>query len=277
VRSEIHTLESGELLGQIIRTSGEAGIRCHEVFYPRSTQLAKHAHQSAFFGLSMDGVYTEFAAGTRFDCPPRTAVFHRAQEEHAISIGEKAVRAFVIEIDPDEVERWYEETPSTSVVHMEGGPLAALLDNAYREFRHPDSSSAVAIQGLVLQLLAGVSRNEGDAEPGRPTWLERVSELLHERFCTTITLAEIAAEVGVAAARVSATFRRVHQRSIAEEQRRLRIEFACARLRECDRSLADIAAEAGFSDQPHFSRVFKQLTGMTPALYRSMFRSSDCS
>src|SRR5712692_608407 len=31
---------------------------------------------------------------------------------------------------------------------------------------------------------------------------------------------------------------------------------ACSRLCECDRSLADFAAEAGFSDQPHFSRVF---------------------
>src|ERR1700674_3599940 len=82
VRSEVQILESGELLGQVIRTSGEAGIRCHEVFYPGGTQLQKHAHESAFFGLSMDGVYTELAAGTKFYCPPRTAVFHRAQEDH---------------------------------------------------------------------------------------------------------------------------------------------------------------------------------------------------
>ncbi|PYQ60569.1 MAG: AraC family transcriptional regulator, partial [Acidobacteria bacterium] len=33
-------------------------------------------------------------------------------------------------------------------------------------------------------------------------------------------------------------------------------------------SLADIAIEAGFSDQPHFSRAFKQVTGFTPARYR---------
>jgi len=46
------------------------------------------------------------------------------------------------------------------------------------------------------------------------------------------------------------------------------VEFASACLRDGDASLADIALEAGFSDQPHFCRAFKEVTGMTPARYR---------
>jgi AraC-like DNA-binding protein len=35
----------------------------------------------------------------------------------------------------------------------------------------------------------------------------------------------------------------------------------------------DIALEAGFSDQSHLTRVFRALTGMTPATYRQRRRS----
>ena len=34
--------------------------------------------------------------------------------------------------------------------------------------------------------------------------------------------------------------------------------------------LADVAAEAGFADQAHFTRVFKAAFGLTPARYRAL-------
>jgi len=38
----------------------------------------------------------------------------------------------------------------------------------------------------------------------------------------------------------------------------------------CDdeESLADIAAQCGFSHQEHMSRVFRRFTGMTPSRYK---------
>jgi AraC-like DNA-binding protein len=36
------------------------------------------------------------------------------------------------------------------------------------------------------------------------------------------------------------------------------------------RPLADVAAEAGFADQAHFTRTFKAMFGMTPARYRAL-------
>jgi AraC-like DNA-binding protein len=34
--------------------------------------------------------------------------------------------------------------------------------------------------------------------------------------------------------------------------------------------LAEVALAAGFADQSHFTRVFKNVTGITPGVYRQM-------
>ena len=39
-----------------------------------------------------------------------------------------------------------------------------------------------------------------------------------------------------------------------------------------DRPLAEIAAATGFTDQSHFTRRFRQTTGLTPDAYRRRFR-----
>lgn len=49
---------------------------------------------------------------------------------------------------------------------------------------------------------------------------------------------------------------------------RLRVERAMELLRDPRKSLAEIAVEVGFYDQSHFGKVFRQISGYTPALYR---------
>ncbi|HEY6843026.1 MAG TPA: AraC family transcriptional regulator [Thermoanaerobaculia bacterium] len=153
------------------------------------------------------------------------------------------------------------------------GTLSRLMVAMYRELRHRDAMSALAIEGLVLQLL--VESQRAGVERGRPLWLHSVEDLLQQRFRGALTLADIAAEVGVPAAQLSSVFRRVHGRTLADEQRRLRVEFASRRLIDSDASLAEVSLESGFADQPHFTRTFKRMTGLTPAQYRATLRTAS--
>jgi AraC-like DNA-binding protein len=53
-----------------------------------------------------------------------------------------------------------------------------------------------------------------------------------------------------------------------EYQQRLQVRAACELLRDPEWPLAAIAAECGFADQSHFTRVFRRMAGTTPARFR---------
>ena len=48
-----------------------------------------------------------------------------------------------------------------------------------------------------------------------------------------------------------------------------RMQLACRALRETGRSVAEVAAEVGYSSESGFSRVFKKEKGLPPARYRA--------
>ena len=139
----------------------------------------------------------------------------------------------------------------------------------YREFRLMDAVSPLAIEGLVLEILAELVRLTASSR--LPPWLLRARELIHDRFQENLGLADIAAAVGVHPVYLASTFRRHFRRTIGDYQRQLRVEFACKQLATGLTPLAEIALAAGFADQSHFARVFKRHLGMTPGTYRKQF------
>ncbi|OJF89650.1 helix-turn-helix transcriptional regulator [Pararhizobium antarcticum] len=84
-------------------------------------------------------------------------------------------------------------------------------------------------------------------------------------------------------AHLLATSRRTLQRRLEERQTSfsdvvldVRLELAAEQL--CNHqqtSLAQIGFLNGFSDQPHFTRLFSQRVGVTPGIYREYFRSGN--
>lgn len=54
---------------------------------------------------------------------------------------------------------------------------------------------------------------------------------------------------------------------------RRRLQEASVRLRSDPASLADVAADLGYADQPHFTRDFRSVTGMTPGEFAARYRA----
>jgi len=81
-------------------------------------------------------------------------------------------------------------------------------------------------------------------------------------------LAEASAVAGVHPVYLSRAFRRIHGKTMGEYVHARRIRYSCERLAHDQESLAEIAGLAGFTDQSHFSRIFKSALRMTPGEFR---------
>ena len=138
------------------------------------------------------------------------------------------------------------------------------------ELESRDAGWSLALEGLVLQLLAATGR-VAEPTPVRSTgWLRAARDLLHERVPGHPSLAELAAAVGRHPAHVARAFRREHGVTVAEYSRSLRLEWARSQLVLSVTPLSRIAIDAGFSDQSHFTRAFRRHHGITPGRYREL-------
>jgi AraC family transcriptional regulator len=128
----------------------------------------------------------------------------------------------------------------------------------------------LAVEGAALEILVAAARPVGrDALPRRPpAWLKRVVDLLQARFLDGLRLPEVAREAGVHPVHLTRVFRAHHGVSLGAYVRGLRLDWAATRLAGSRSTLGDIALEAGFADQSHFTRMFKRHTGSTPGQFR---------
>jgi AraC family transcriptional regulator len=91
---------------------------------------------------------------------------------------------------------------------------------------------------------------------------------MHEEFRENIRMRELADDAGVHPVHLARVFRAQQGRTPGDYLQRLRVRAACDLLRDRDYPLAIVAAECGFADQSHFTRVFRKFTETTPAQFR---------
>jgi transcriptional regulator GlxA family with amidase domain len=139
------------------------------------------------------------------------------------------------------------------------------------ELRTSDAATPLAAEGLALELLAAASREtRAEQRPGRPPrWLREAEELLRTRVGDSVGLVELGEAVGVHPTHLSRVFRAHYGLSVGEYGRRLKVARAATEVARSDMPLAVIALRTGFADQSHFTRLFKQYVGTTPARYRA--------
>ena len=239
-------------------------------------KLPKHLHRLAGFSLILEGGYVESYGKTALECKPSSVKFHPAGESHSDFYGNRTVRNFIIEIEPARLTRMGANTlVGNDPVIIGDNSISCLMMKLRREFRSTDAEAALVIDGLVLQLVAETSRNrKAHSENDCLRWIGRAKELIDEQFSENLSLAQIARSLGAHPVYLAASFKRYYRCGIGEYRRRRRVEFACHKLSASKDSLVEIALESGFSNQSHFSRVFKQTTGMSPAQYRAARRLS---
>ncbi|MBN2222774.1 MAG: AraC family transcriptional regulator [Vallitaleaceae bacterium] len=99
--------------------------------------------------------------------------------------------------------------------------------------------------------------------------LQEISRLLQENYERKISLDDIAHEVGLNKYYISHLFKEVMHCSIPDYLNVLRVNRAVHLITTTQSKILDISLDCGFDSQRHFNRVFKEITGATPAQYRN--------
>lgn len=262
-------LRPGQFYGEVIKKQCCSGLVLAELKHPAGRSVPEHAHEVANFCVLLAGDYCERLGGKAVAYSPLTVVFYPPEVPHRVEVGAGGGHFFSVEMEPSWTERLreYSFVPE-AITPVGGGDVGWLAMRLYREFREPDSCSPLAVEGLVMAMLAAAARRGGEGERRVPRWLARAVELIRAGFRENLTVSGVAAEVDIHPFHLSRVFRQFHGQSVGEFVNRLRVQFACGELADPARPLADVALDAGFSDQSHFTRVFRQVTGVTPGAFR---------
>jgi AraC family transcriptional regulator len=136
----------------------------------------------------------------------------------------------------------------------------------YKEMAIADKFSPSSLEMLFYNLIdeSNVVRN------GRPNWLNKVVELLHENWNLEISLDELSLAADVHPKTISKYFPKHMNCTLGEYRRRIKIEKSFSMIKSSKTSLTDVAYDCGFYDQSHFTATFKQLTGFRPMQFKNL-------
>lgn len=261
-------LTTGRFYGETLRRNRSDRLTVTEVRYPGGFRIPAHSHERPIVNFILAGAYTEFWGSQQRECRPAETLFHPAGLVHSEHFSPIGARCLAIEFDPARLGLDQALVMPSGTEAFPRGRWTWISGRLLRELRAQDELSALVVEGLLLVLLSGVARY-GRTMPGQPPrFLRRAHELLSDRFTEPLRIGDVAAEVGVHPSSLARAFQRHYRCTPGEFVRRLRVDLAGQRLAESEVSLAAIARETGFSDQSHFSRTFKSLTGMTPGAFR---------
>jgi AraC family transcriptional regulator len=256
--------------GQVQRSRTLRDMSVEEVLMPRGIELAAHGHEDAQLCFVLEGEYLESARGRAWRLQPGTAWLRPAREQHSniVAPDQDALTLLVS----------FNRERFGGCERADAGPrlVGSLLLDELRagligELRRDDAGTALALEGWALLLLTHAERAAaglGTGTGAAPPWLRDARQVIEQSYRTRISLASVAASLGVHPATLAAAFRRYYQVSVGEIIRELRLRHARQRLRASRAPIKQIAVEAGFYDQAHLGRCCKRRFGLSPGEIR---------
>jgi AraC family transcriptional regulator len=258
--------------GSTIRRRDITGFSLTEALYAEGVSLPLHCHANSYLTLVLSGTYSERYVDREFHWGEGALHLLPAGERHENQF-ETAARLLRVKIEPVAVQRLGDEHARCLAEPREiTGPLSSWLANRMiREFMAQDDIAPLAMEGVLLEMLAESARSSDETHgSSAPSWLRRVRESLEDCYLQAPGLAALASIAGVHPVHLSREFHKHFRMTIGEYIRKRRIQRASELLSNSELSMTEIASTCGFSDQSHFCALFKKHSGMTPAKFRDL-------
>lgn len=140
---------------------------------------------------------------------------------------------------------------------------------AWAKYLQNEKHTQNPIEQLFLEVYNKFIKQKRDKTKKIPIWVKELKEIIQDQVDTNLSLKEISKELSINPTYLSRKFSRYFDDlTFGEYIRKLRIEKAIELMQSTKYSLTKIAFLTGFSDQSHFTRIFKKHTSKNPSTYR---------
>jgi AraC-like DNA-binding protein len=213
------------------------------VRFAAGARLALHRHREAYAALVLEGAYEEFSLDGRYACRTGQAVVHPRFHAHGNAFSAGAAQVVDIPVP----ETWADRHG-----------FAVMTVTQWPELLRLARDNPVAAG----QALTDAGEAAGALEP--PGWVSGFARAI----LAGQTVAAAARTCQVSPEHASRMCRRWFGLSPVALRRERRVREAIDALRQ-GAAISDAAQLAGFSDQPHLTRILRSLTGLTPGQLRA--------
>ncbi|MCP4329125.1 MAG: AraC family transcriptional regulator [Alphaproteobacteria bacterium] len=255
------------------------GIELLEAHF-RDPAFAKHRHDTYAIGLTEIGVQVfDYRGTTEASTPGRVVVLHPDEAHDGRAGTEIGFGYRNVYVDPSRIfdavyaiTGEYRPLPFVRTAVMTSRTLAAAVRAVFAFELQP-----LVIDDLIVRFAEGLLENESPRGRFKRNHtfdiaaIRRARDFLDTERTRVVRSNELEAVTGLRRYDLARQFRTSMGTSPYRYGLLRRLELARDRLRT-RQSLADVAAETGFADQAHFTRILKSTIGLTPGQYQSMIR-----
>lgn len=209
-----------------------------ETLEPRFS-MPRHRHEHGYIAVVLAGGYHEAGNAGRFDVKAGDVVVHRSYDAHLDNVGNRGADVLNLPL-----------------------PRGTSFSAAFR-IDDPDAIARTAERDVLAAALSLVPTESLQRADDWPDQLASdLTDSPPDLLRSWAHLNEIAPET------LSRRFRKAYGVTPAVYRAEVRAQRALAMIRDGDSPLAAIAAECGFADQPHLTRMIVRLTGHPPGFWR---------
>ena len=162
-------------------------------------------------------------------------------------------------------------------VAVQAGVSEKIADAIFDEFSVRIRSAASADRMLDAQIALLVKCAEAVDTQNRPqtssVQAQRCVDYIRAHICDVLTVQQVASALGFSGSYLSREFRQAMQQTMVSYIQDEKIRTAKLLLQNPALSVGDVMERLGYVSQSHFTKLFREQTGMTPARYRTSLNS----
>ncbi|MDL2324923.1 AraC family transcriptional regulator [Ruminococcaceae bacterium OttesenSCG-928-A16] len=158
--------------------------------------------------------------------------------------------------------------------------IESLLARIWEHYEDPSAEALAMRKAQLVELLLTLSQYTKSAKQGQQgkisnKTIDKIQSYISTHYKENLTLTSIAAQFYVSPFYLSRLFKKTTNLSIIEYINSVRLMAGKNLLETTHLKVAEIAEEIGFTTTTHFSRIFKEGTGLSPQQYRKYYHTAQ--